>query len=42
VNRFELAVGWYGNYDRWDIAALGVLSQGPPVSAVATAVIDHC
>lgn len=33
---FELAVGWYGNYDRWDIAALGVLSQGPPLYLLGT------
>lgn len=31
-NRFELALGWFGEYDGYDITALNLLSQGPPVS----------
>lgn len=31
-NRFELALGWFGDYDGYDITALNLLSQGPPVS----------
>lgn len=29
--RFELALGWYGELDSIDLAALGVLSHGPSV-----------
>ena len=29
--RFELAVGWFGNYDGYDLASLSLLSHGPPV-----------
>ena len=32
VPRFELGLGWFGDYDGYDIAALTVLSHGPPVS----------
>ncbi|KAK6079218.1 hypothetical protein SCUP234_05771 [Seiridium cupressi] len=28
---FELALGWYGNYDGYDLAALNLLSHGPPL-----------
>ncbi|RWA12392.1 hypothetical protein EKO27_g2709 [Xylaria grammica] len=28
-NRFELALGWFGDYDGYDITALNLLSQGP-------------
>lgn len=31
-NSFELALGWFGNYDSYDLAALNLLSHGPPVS----------
>lgn len=34
--RFQLGVGWYGNYDGYDLAALSVLSQGPPLYLLAT------
>ncbi|KAI6710969.1 hypothetical protein PZA11_002273 [Diplocarpon coronariae] len=27
----ELALGWYGNYDGYDLAALSLLSHGPPL-----------
>jgi hypothetical protein len=30
--RFELSLGWYGDYDGNDLAALTLLSHGPPVS----------
>lgn len=30
--RFELALGWYGDLDGYDITALGLLSRGPTVS----------
>lgn len=30
--RFELGVGWFGNYDGYDLASLSLLSHGPPVS----------
>jgi hypothetical protein len=29
--RFELGLGWYGKYDGYDLAALSLLSHGPPV-----------
>jgi hypothetical protein len=32
VNRIELALGWWGGYDGYDLAALSLLSHGPPVS----------
>ncbi|KAI2630805.1 hypothetical protein GGR54DRAFT_170981 [Hypoxylon sp. NC1633] len=28
---FELALGWFGNYDGYDITALNLLSSGPPL-----------
>lgn len=28
----ELALGWFGNYDGYDFAAMTLLSRGPPVS----------
>ncbi|KAI0118785.1 hypothetical protein GGR51DRAFT_497628 [Nemania sp. FL0031] len=28
---FELALGWFGDYDGYDITALNLLSQGPPL-----------
>ncbi|KAL7627059.1 hypothetical protein AAE478_003835 [Parahypoxylon ruwenzoriense] len=28
---FELALGWFGNYDGYDITALNLLSHGPPL-----------
>lgn len=28
----ELAVGWFGNYDSYDLASLVVLAHGPTVS----------
>lgn len=31
-DRFELALGWFGDYDGYDITALNLLSQGPHVS----------
>jgi hypothetical protein len=31
-NRIELAIGWWGGYDGYDLAALTVLSHGPAVS----------
>jgi hypothetical protein len=31
VCRLELALGWFGNYDGYDLAALSLLSHGPPV-----------
>ncbi|RYP63459.1 hypothetical protein DL771_009252 [Monosporascus sp. 5C6A] len=27
----ELALGWFGNYDSYDLAAMNVLSHGPPL-----------
>lgn len=33
-NRFELALGWFGDYDGYDITALNLLSQGPSVSHI--------
>ena len=30
--RIELAIGWWGGYDGYDLAALTVLSHGPAVS----------
>jgi hypothetical protein len=29
---FELGLGWWGGYDGYDLAALSLLSHGPPVS----------
>lgn len=29
AHSFELALGWFGNYDGYDLAALNVLSRGP-------------
>lgn len=35
-DRFELALGWFGNFDSYDLAALNLLAHGPPVrSALA-------
>jgi hypothetical protein len=31
-SRLELGVGWFGNYDSYDLAALNLLSHGPTVS----------
>jgi hypothetical protein len=31
VSSFELGLGWFGNYDSYDLAALSLLSHGPPV-----------
>ncbi|CAJ2510006.1 Uu.00g059060.m01.CDS01 [Anthostomella pinea] len=28
---FELALGWFGNYDGYDLTALNLLSHGPPL-----------
>ncbi|KAI1074345.1 hypothetical protein F5B20DRAFT_574162 [Whalleya microplaca] len=28
---FELGLGWYGNYDGYDLTALNLLSHGPPL-----------
>ncbi|KAH9898847.1 hypothetical protein F4778DRAFT_171749 [Xylariomycetidae sp. FL2044] len=28
---FELALGWFGNYDGYDLTALNILSHGPPL-----------
>ncbi|KAI1374535.1 hypothetical protein F4677DRAFT_425335 [Hypoxylon crocopeplum] len=28
---FELALGWFGNYDGYDVTALNLLSSGPPL-----------
>ena len=33
--RFELGLGWFGNYDGYDLAALSFLSHGPPVSLLS-------
>lgn len=30
-DRAELALGWWGGYDGYDLASLVVLSHGPPV-----------
>jgi hypothetical protein len=27
----ELGLGWFGNYDAYDLGALSLLSHGPPV-----------
>jgi hypothetical protein len=35
--RFELGLGWYGNYDGYDLAALTLLSHGPPVRHLPSA-----
>jgi hypothetical protein len=32
---FELGLGWFGNYDGYDLAALSVLTHGPAVSLSA-------
>ncbi|EDO04865.1 hypothetical protein SS1G_07348 [Sclerotinia sclerotiorum 1980 UF-70] len=32
----ELALGWFGNYDGYDLAALSVLSRGPPLYLLGT------
>lgn len=31
--RFELGLGWFWNYDGYDLAAVTLLSHGPPVSS---------
>ncbi|KAM3068738.1 hypothetical protein ACMFMG_010914 [Clarireedia jacksonii] len=33
---FELALGWFGNYDGYDLAALTLLSHGPPLYLLGT------
>ena len=33
--RFELGLGWFGDYDGYDLAALSLLSHGPPVSLLS-------
>ncbi|OBR14171.1 hypothetical protein CH63R_02897 [Colletotrichum higginsianum IMI 349063] len=33
---FELALGWFGNFDSYDLAALNLLAHGPPVYLIAT------
>ncbi|KAH8793014.1 hypothetical protein F5882DRAFT_399215 [Hyaloscypha sp. PMI_1271] len=33
---FELGLGWYGNYDGYDLAALTLLSHGPPLYLLST------
>ena len=30
-HRLELGLGWFGDYDGYDLAALSLLSHGPPV-----------
>ncbi len=37
--RFELGLGWFGNYDGYDLAALSLLSHGP---LVRYSVIPFC
>lgn len=32
---FELGLGWFGNYDVYDLAALNLLSYGPPLYLLA-------
>ncbi|KAI0128851.1 hypothetical protein BJ170DRAFT_348835 [Xylariales sp. AK1849] len=32
---FELGLGWFGNYDGYDLAALNLLSHGPPLYLLA-------
>ena len=34
--RFELALGWYGNYDGYDLASLSLLSHGPTVRKISS------
>ena len=31
-SRFELGLGWFCDYDGYDLASLSLLSHGPPVS----------
>lgn len=38
---FELGLGWFGNYDGYDLASLTLLSHGPPVSYSSCAG-KHC
>ncbi|KAH6668035.1 hypothetical protein B0J14DRAFT_177000 [Halenospora varia] len=33
---FELALGWYGDYDGYDLASLSLLSHGPPAYLLGT------
>ncbi|KAH8664983.1 hypothetical protein BGZ60DRAFT_378917 [Tricladium varicosporioides] len=33
---FELTLGWYGNYDGYDLASLSLLSHGPPAYLLGT------
>ena len=37
IFRFELGLGWYGNYDGYDLAALTLLSHGPQVKSFSIA-----
>lgn len=32
TGRFALALGWFGDYDGYDVAALSLLAHGPAVS----------
>jgi hypothetical protein len=32
----ELALGWYGNYDGYDLAALSLLTHGPPLHLLSS------
>ena len=34
--RFELGLGWFGGYDGYDLAALSLLSRGPPLYLLGT------
>lgn len=31
LDRFELGLGWFGEFDGYDIGALGLLARGPSV-----------
>jgi hypothetical protein len=35
-NRTELALGWFGNLDSWDIASLNVIAHGPSLYLLTT------
>lgn len=41
IHRTELGIGWYCDYDSYDLAALSLLSHGPPVGIFAT-LISNC
>jgi hypothetical protein len=38
--RFELGLGWFGDYDSYDLAALSLLSHGPPVRKIVRPMQD--